>query len=250
LPDTLKGALGRVQTRWRIRAVLYAIAAGGAVFGAAIVFTTVAIASLAAAVTAAVLVLRQRRLSLVAAALVVERANGAFDNLLVTAAEVEERPRPLAAEIRDEIARQAGARLSAVDPSQAVPLGQAVAVSIAVLAGCGLLIITSSRSPGTLSDRLRTSIQGGLSDVTSITVTVTPPAYTRKPIETLDNPVQVSVIQGSRVRIESESVVLQDQVANESASLVLRAGETAPPRFLSLVVVPDAPPSVRFSAPG
>jgi hypothetical protein len=176
LPETLKGTLGRVQMRWRVRATLYAIAAGGAAFGAAIVFTNAAIASLLAAVTGAALVLRQRRLSLVAAAHVVERADRSFDNLIVTAAEVEERPRPLVAEIRDEIARQAGARLADVDPSRAVPLGQAIAVSIAVVAACGLLIITSTRNPGTLSDRLRTAIQSESSDLTSITVTVTPPA--------------------------------------------------------------------------
>jgi hypothetical protein len=196
-----------------------------------------------------VLVFRQPRLSLSAAAELVERAGGSLDNLLVTAAEIEERPRPLRAEIREEIARQAGARLARTDPSQAVPLLQPIAVTLAVAVGCLMLVLAVNGGGGVLPAGLQPLFEPRGAATATITVRVTPPAYTRRASETFDNPVQVTVIQGSRVRIESDTTVLHDQTASESAGLVLRANDTQAPRFLSLIVVPDAPPSVRISAP-
>ena len=82
-----------------------------------------------------------------------------------------------------------------------------------------------------------------------ISVRITPPAYTARPLETLTDPVQVTTIAGSRVRIESGSRVIREWVAVESASLELRAEDLAP-RFLSVIVIPDTPPAVRINEPG
>jgi hypothetical protein len=248
LPDSAVGvAIRRVQRRWLVRAMAWAVTVAGAVFAAAIVLSSTVVAIMAAAIALVVMWLRSPALSSVDAARVIERRFDALDNLVVTAAELDARPREIRGEIRDEIARQAGERIRAVDPGQAVPLGSAIAAGLAVLVGCALLV----RADG---DAIRRQIEkvevirtarGGVAD---LVVRVTPPAYTRRKHEVLENPMQVTVIAGSRVQIEFGGATLRDMVATESAALDLRvSGES---RFLSLVVIPDTPPQLRVVTPG
>ena len=242
--------LGRVQRRWRVREYLHAVATAGAVFGAMVVTFTLAIASILAVITLAALVFRRRSLPLTAAARLLEGTTaGTLDNLVVSAAELVEAPRPVRAEIRDEIVRQAADRIAQADPSDAVRLLHPSLIAVTVVMGCVLL----AGSGG--GEALRSSAGLGApaavgSRADAITVRITPPAYTRRVAETLVDPVQITVIAGSRVRIESNSRVLDERTATESASLVFGAEGDATRRFLSLLVIPDLPPSVRVVAPG
>ena len=129
-----------------------------------------------------------------------------------------------------------------------VPLAQPAGVAIAVIVGCALLASVGGRSGLTAPGG--TGSAGEPANAGSISVRITPPAYTARPIETLTDPVQVTTIAGSRVRIESQSRVLREWVAVESAGLELRAREDLPARFLSVMVVPDTPPAVRINEPG
>lgn len=259
MPETtVIGALERVRSRWRLRSVLLAIAAGGALLAATSIVLTVFSVTEAAVVNplaiavgaaaAAALTWRSWALSLSGAARLVE-AHRSLDNLLVTAAELEEQPRPVRAEIRDEITRLAAARVRDADWGHAVPIAQPIAVAIAVSVGCGLLVLSDTTA------WLRPSIAGPGGAVTPadggvLSVRIDPPAYTRRPAEVFENPVQVTAIAGSEIRIASGSRVLRAWRATESASLELRTSDTDSPRFLSVIVVPDAPPSARIHTPG
>jgi len=249
LPDTLSAAFGGIRLRQRLRSVAHATALGGAVSAALLATTTTTLTPvLVGAGIAAIVIARQWRVSLIATAREMEARDGTLDNLVLTAAELAEQPRPVSAEIRDAIGRQAEERIARVDPARVVPLAQPAGVAAAVIAGCVLLGSVSHRSglviPGVVGDASEVTAAGAIS------VRISPPAYTGRPIETLADPVQVTMIAGSRVRIESASRVLREWTATESASLELRVREDAPARFLSVIVVPDTPPVVRINDPG
>src|SRR5207253_6750723 len=96
----------------------------------ALVFTdlsrnrSLSIATSVATVIAVAIVISRRRVSCVAAAQAIEAAHGTFDNLIVTAVELEVRPRPVRAEIRDEIVRQANERASTIDVRKSAAIAQ------------------------------------------------------------------------------------------------------------------------------
>jgi len=255
LPDSALAALTSVQRRWRLRTIASAIAAGGVIFALTLIaapamfdaarVTAIWIATLAGVGGAAWIALNTPQLSVVDAARAVERT-GSLDNLIVTAAELGERPRPVRAEIRDEIARQAAARAAAIDPSMTVPLLQPIAVAVVVAIGCAILLGLGGESrPGLAgSDPIDPS---AIVPPGSFDVRIVPPAYTKRQPETLRDPAQITVLAGSRVQIP---IVRRDWVATESAALEIGTGGASEPRFLSVIVVPDLPPSVRIVAPG
>jgi hypothetical protein len=251
--------LARVQRRWRLRSMALATAAGGGMFALSLLLSPVLfdaspatalwISLIAGASGGAWITWRSPVFTAVDAARAIEHASGGFDNLIVTAAELDERPRPVSAEIRDEIAKQAGARIGSADPVRAVPLLQPTAVAALVIVGCVLLSRISTHSVVPL-------VPGGVSDFGSrgaggFTVRVTPPSYTHRKVEEFADPTQISVIAGSRIHIEGSSrQLIRDWIANESAGLEISPDPLSPARFLSLIVVPDLPPSIRIVAPG
>jgi hypothetical protein len=244
LPDpSITDVLSRVQRRWRVRAAADAIAVAGAVFAAALTMVSAGAALLPAIVAGSLMWVRAGRLTATGAARAIEAASPS-DNLLVTAAEIESVPRPIRAEIRDEILRQASARARNVDVAAAVPLRQSVAVAAVVLAGCAILSGVVGRS---LPEAVRAVVPGLAPPdaATSFEVHITPPAYTKRKAETLQEPIQVSVIAGSRIQVPAAN---RDWIATESRAIDFRTG--GQPRFLSVIVVPDLPPSVRIAAPG
>lgn len=262
MPDsTLNAVLAQVTRRWRLRSLLRAIAAGGAVFAlslfaAALAFDTSRVPGLWIALafgmaSALWIVVESRRLSRVDAARVVESAHRSLDNLIVTAAELEERPRPVRNEIRDEIVRQAGERIQAVDPRRVVALGQPSIVALVVVIGCVVLSARGVESPAPARSNADIS-QPLTNSSSSFTVRITPPAYTAQPAQILESPAQVSVIAGSRVQIDAAGIApdRRDWIATESTGVEVRTSEGSPSRFLSVIVVPDAPPSVRVITPG
>ncbi len=255
LPETLMTTLGKVRLRVQLLVITRALAIGGALFGA--VMVTVRLKADAPGIIeglvvgvlgAAVVMVSQWRINAASVAKTIEARDSTLDNLIITAAELSAQPRPVQAEIRDAIFTQAENRIATVDPARVVPLAQPAGVAVAVIFGCVLLVSVSDRTervmPGGIGSTSQTPTAGAIS------VRITPPAYTARPTEVLTDPVQVTAIAGSRVRVESESRVLREWVAVESAGLELRVGNDRPARFLSVIVVPDAPPSVGINEPG
>ncbi len=232
-----------------MRSIAQATTIGGAVSAALLATTSATIVPvLIGASIAAIAIARQWRLSVTSIAREIEAREGTLDNLVITAAELSAQPRPVQAEIRDAIFTQAEERIATVDPARVVPLAQPAGVAVAVIIGCALLASVGGRSGLTAPGRTGSAHEP--TNAGSISVRITPPAYTARPIETLTDPVQVTTIAGSRVRIESGSRVLREWVAVESASLELRVREDLPARFLSVIVAPDTPPAVRINEPG
>ena len=247
MPDALRAVLYRLLWRHRLRLIADAIAIGGAAFGAVVVWSGRFGISLAVAVAAALLAAARRwRTTPGAIARAIETADGTLDNLIVTAVELDERPRPVRAELRELIAAQATERVGRIDSARVVPLAPSAIVAAMVLIGCALL--TSMSSP-------RRSSSGAAADFApslapgSISVSVSPPAYTRRPSETLVDPVQITVLTGSRVQVMSTAGVLREWTASKPESLELRVNN-GPSRFLFVNVVADQAPSVRIDRPG
>ena len=246
LDASVISAIKRVQWRWRVRTVAFAIAVAGAALAAALVLASLPVAIAAVVIAMVIMWVRSKALSDVDAARLIESRFDALDNLVVTAAELGARPRGVRAEIRDEIARQAAERVAHVDPNRVVSLASPIAVAAAVLIGCGLL--TQIRSDSIQRGAASASTTEAERSAASLIVKVTPPSYTRRSSERLENPMQLSVISGSRIHIESGGATLRDEIATESAALELRvAGES---RFLSIIVLPDTPPVLRVVTPG
>ena len=201
-------------------------------------------------------------------------SEGSLDNLVVTAVELREKARPVRAEIRDEILRQAAARLGQVDAARVVPLGQPLAVLLSVAVGATAVLTLESSvglvAPTATSASLHASTRG----IDNLTVHVAPPPYSGRSTETLVAPVQITVVAGSRVRLviasAAEGVVAEmagqpplmlerettgfsgQWLADRSTAVAIRpaGGEGRDARFLSVIVVPDSPPVVRVPVPG
>jgi hypothetical protein len=202
----------------------------------------------ASAIALLVMLVRGISLSNAGAAALVERQAGSLDNLLITATELAENPRPVRPEILDELHRQVSARIGAVDPARVVPLLQPLAVGAAVIAGCVLLASIGSKSIQAELDALSTgSLPVGAT--AEVTVRVTPPAYTRKKPQLFHDPVQISVIAGSGIHVDAAGTVEREWVATKSEGIELRVAG-GPPKFLLVNVVPDAPPVLRVVTPG
>lgn len=248
MPETLRSLLSRVESRRRLRSIAEAITLGGALFAALFIASSVAIASAAGILLAVAHIARRWKTSASALARDIEANHPSLDNLVVTAAELEEHPRPVANEIRDAIFRQAADRAASVDAARVVRLAQPISVAAAITIGCALLVV-GGESPLSPS---RLGVAGGAvaRSASAIAVHVAPPAYAKRAAATHANPVQVTVLAGSRVRIESDSKVVREWIANVSESLEFRVRDDQPSRFLSVTVIPDAAPNVRVVEPG
>ena len=131
-----------------LRLFARAVAIGGAAFALALVLllsafaasrnTALWIAVAAGAGAAVMFAIANRRWSTLDAAATIERTAGSLDNLVVTAAELDAEPRPVAAEIRQEIDRQTAERLGSIDIARVVPLAQPRRFR-SLLSGCAYL---------------------------------------------------------------------------------------------------------------
>lgn len=283
MPDTrIDAAIEQVRARLRGRAVLLAVAGGGAAAAAvALVMMTGgaaapvrrAAAGAIGLVIAAWMLRTNWAVTPGEAAELIER-DAPLDNLVVTAVALREQPRPVVAEIRDAIIGQAAARLAGVDVIRVVPLRQPLAVMVAVLAGTGAVLSLGSPAGPVASPSLTAGLEARTRGIDRITVEMTPPAYAGQPAETATDPVQISVVAGSRVRLVVSSgadsvtaelaglpplslareagVFTGEWTADRSTAVAIRpaGGEGRDVRFLSVMVVPDSPPTVRVPVPG
>ena len=200
--------------------------------------------------------------------------DGSLDNLVVTAVELRERARPIRAEIRNEILRQADARLGRVDLARVVPLRQPLAVMLSVAIGVTAVLALDSGAGVVAPQAISAGLQASTPGIDSMTVHVTPPWYSERGIETIVGPVQITVMAGSRVTLviasAAEGVVAEmagqpplmlerkatgfsgQWLADRSTAVAVRpaGGEGRDARFLSVIVVPDSPPVVRVPVPG
>ena len=141
-------------------------------------------------------------------------------------------------------------RVRAVDPARVVPLLQPFAVGAAVVIGCGVLASVGGTSILRSADAISAGSSPASRDRRDSTVRVTPPAYTKRKPEILDDPVQVSVIAGSR----HSSRRRRNRCAGVGCHRIRRLSSFVPGEdrrgSSSVIVVPDAPPLLRVVTPG
>lgn len=283
MPDTrVITVVERVRSRMRVRAVVWSVTAGAAtaaavsVVGAMFGLSTAPrwiLAAVAGRLMAFLLTRSTWGTTSVTAADVIER-EGTLDNLIVTVVDLQARPRPVRADIRDELVRQAEARLTHVDPARIVPLRQPLAVMAAVVVGTIAVLTLGPEDVAPMPSVLSGSVQASTRGIDGLSVHVTPPAYSGRPAESLSAPVQITVVAGSRVRLvaasAAEGVVAEvagqpmltlapaagrfagEWLADRSTAVAIRpaGGDGRDARFLSVIVVPDKPPVVRVPEPG
>lgn len=139
-----------------------------------------------------------------AAAAAVERRHPVFRNLVITAAELHanpERARPwMRARVMDDTARAIREHASGIRFEATRPLVWFVSVWLLWLAGIvgvpGAALSTVRSAAFTLAERLP-----GARPPVSLQLTIEPPAYTRLPTQTLDDPDRVETVEGSRLRL-------------------------------------------------
>jgi len=283
LPETrVIPVVERVRWRMRVRAIAWSVSAGAATAAAVSVIGAMAglstaprwIVALVAGRLVAFLLTRATSgpTSLTAAALIEREAP--LDNLVVTLADLRARPRPVRADILEEIERQAEARLARVDPARSVPLRQPLVVMVAVVAGAIAVLTLGSEHVAPLPGVLGGEVEASAPVIDDFSVQVTPPVYSGRPVESLSAPAQITVVAGSLIKLRAASAadgVVADVtgqpmltltraggeftgewLADRSSAVAIRpeGGEGRQARFLSVIVVPDAPPVVRVPVPG
>ena len=209
------------------------------------------------------------------AATYIEECLPGLDNLVVTATALHVGAVDASERMRGEVARYAAARVQTVDAGSIVSLTQPA--WLLVLSGVGAAAImwtvaTTTVAPApTPDDRVQTA------RLRLLRATITPPAYLGQMPLSLDNPEELTLPSGSRLRLDVEASTarvwieepatgprpLREQgkgrftlewTPNATTGVVLAAGDTGAKaeesRLLHVIVVPDAEPRVRITDPG
>jgi len=203
--------------------------------------------------------LRTRR----ASAAAIERAVPSCRNLIVTAEELERHPDRASAEMTGRVLVAAQDALSGTRPGHILPaywtLSAVTAASVASLLTVppGQRVIRESvaavaRTLPALGSRPR------------VRVRIEPPAYSGRPVVTLEGPDRIEALEGSRLTFAlrgrgrvrfGATLVAETTVARESGYFAVEydgnaGGGTVPTLLIPLSVTRDHAPTVRIDAPG
>jgi hypothetical protein len=198
----------------------------------------------------------------------VERRAPESRNIVLTASElvIPSAARDLhlrSPDIIDLVTARAAAAVRSLDAGSLFPARRAlIALGLSGAVWLGAIALTAARDPDapvTLGAAVPRN------EVGSIQIVVTPPAYTRRPVQRLTNPARIDAIAGSRIAltvrgsdIHVETVEGQVPattpnefalVAQADGFIAIRAG-ASDRRLIGLTVTPDQTPRVRVTAPG
>lgn len=283
-PDAgaVRDFLARARRRRALVAGLQGAAAGA--LAAALVMLVARDGVIAAAVGAVVVVAgaavraRQVSRSRPGVAYAVERAAPECRNIVITAAELIDRPERVRPEIGGRVCRDAARAAARLDLRRLFPAGRAASMflaAVAMWAAAGWLATARPASPALLP---ATGDGGGPAgpSVVALTADIIPPDYAGRAAETLENPAELRALLGSRIRlrvsadaasisiarIEGTATVSRDETgtfstefeADRSGYVTVEPrapdGTAGSPRLLTLVVEPDLAPRVRLTEPG
>jgi hypothetical protein len=247
LPDRIRRTLVCAQAFHRVRAMLDAVMVGATAAALTAVLGLRVALPIGIASFLAVCVVGWRAWSLRRTAERIERQFPVFDNLLVTAEEML-RGRTVHPSIASELFKQSAARLDHVQVVRPRVIFLRAVLAGAVTAAAASVVThgTQNLRPdvvSTVDSRAPAAVSAA-----AVRAFVTPPAYSGRPSITVDNPVQLSVIEGSRVRVDVNGSAQMNLVATASQVLLLKVGDGE--RLLNLRVQPDTPPRVVIERPG
>ena len=278
----------RLQTRFRIRDLMGAGAAGlamlagatalgGLLTNGALLGAGIGLAACLAIVIVAAFRTWSTWTPLRTAGALEARVPG-LDNLLVTAVELAQAPERASARMRDEVERQAAERAAGISTAAVAPLIHPAATLLLVALATGALLWSLMSPPDRSVIPAGNVIGPGTgSAFTRLTAIVTPPAYLGRESEAFENPEQVTMIAGSTLRLEATSpspfAWMEDPATGSrplvrdgdgphaiswtpaaSGAVALAAGASTGvadySRVMIITVVPDSAPLVRIQKPG
>ena len=205
----------------------------------------------------------------------IERRAPACRNIIVTASELLARPDRVRDYIGARVCHDAATRIRQLDLVQLFPIRRTVLLlaAAAVLSAGSIALAFRSAAPGLAGAK---AVDASAARLRHFEVVITPPQYTGRPVETARNPSELTVLEGSRVRVtvtaDAASVAL-DTTSGSVAMVTTAAGtfsgefttvadgflavqpsapdgRTGERHLVGLVVTPDRPPAVRLTSPG
>jgi hypothetical protein len=179
----------------------------------------------------------------------IESRRGGLDNLVVTAEEIARRTdaswHPV---IKREVASAAVSRLADLAVSDVQPLGRPLTLGVGAVTALAILVaaLPSATIPtrATALNPVRPDQPVALASG-DVRVVIAPPAYARREVVALVNPPSVTVLEGSRVRLEVPQAVPAALINLDGTALQFTdEGER---RVLDLPAVDSRPLLIRFA---
>jgi hypothetical protein len=207
-----------------------------------------------AAVTAAVVLLRRRRTGRSAIVRALERTEPVSRNLLFTAHELSTGDLAVVPAVRLRVFADAATFSRRIDPASVFPSTPVFRLA-AVACGSWLMVVGALAWGGDVARFVPAGVSsapGPSSAATGalhVSVTVEPPAYTRLPPQTLEDPAQIQVVEGSTVTVARSDTrrVLARATLVKTGYMNVEDGVDR--RIIPVVVSPDALPSAKMTAP-
>lgn len=209
------------------------------------------------------MILSHRFRSRRASAAAIERAVPSCRNLIVTAEELERHPDRASAAMTGRVLAAAQTALSGVRPGHVHPAYWTLgAVAAALVAG--LLTVPAGQRVIRESVAAVAGTLPALGSTPAVRVRIEPPAYTGRPVVTLDGPARLEALEGSRLTFALQepgrirfgaTVITETTVARESGYFAVEYDgkaerDTARTLLIPLSVTRDHAPTVRIDAPG
>jgi len=273
-PDVrVRALLALVPRRLGLQAAARAIALGAAVAVVPFVFTRHFGVTIGVGIIAAAAYFWATRGARAHSAALIEAKAPQCRNVLVTAeALLEGRLSAIPAVqavVIDDAARQA----DRIAPATLWPWGRSVlAVAVAVLLWVLVTFLPADRLPGLAPGAV---IASSAAVVDQVEIVVTPPPYTRRAAETVRNPERISVLVGSRARVQITSGAAAVTIESSAGSQRVNRGDSAvfvgdvmvesdgylaitpldatgtagPRRLIGVTAVVDRAPEVRVTEP-
>jgi hypothetical protein len=181
-------------------------------------------------------------------------------NVLVTADEVLRDALHVSASSRERVLDDASRQLGAIAAARAAPIAPVWrAVSVAALCWTVVAVMSTTRermghasAPGST-----TPVPAAASGSLHVSADIDPPAYTGLPHFSLEDPSELRLVEGSRVRLRAAVpvTITRDGAPTSPEFLVQKNGYAAVTsssvsrRLIPIIVTPDALPTVRVTAP-
>jgi hypothetical protein len=205
----------------------------------------------------------------------VERAVPDCRNVVITAAELIDRPPTVRPYIGIRVVEAATARARTIDLSRVFPAARAaLALAIAAMLWSGAAVLALRQPAAEVTAPQPSSAMAAA--ISAVTITIAPPQYAGQPARTLTDPARIEALAGSRlsVVVSADAAALTLDTVTGSRPFAARGphsfaidvdadadgflgivpadagGQAGVRRLIGLAVTPDRAPRVKVTTPG
>ena len=252
-----------------VAAIVAAVAWWGSGLVSHAVLTGILLAAAGMATRAAAAPRSSRRI-----AALVERRTPTSRNVIMTVAELADRPVVMRDDIRARLLRDADRVSAQVDPAALFPARRATtALTVGAALWAIALVVVSARAA---TSEPVAPISAESVSIDGIEVRITAPGYAGGAVRSLTDPARIEALAGSRLVINVNAVAAsvrletisgqrpldrtasgrftRELIADADGFIAIEAaasdGTPGPRRLIGLAVMPDLPPRVRVTVPG